>query len=146
MTYGLQLFALRREQGRLTEIVELIRESADRYPTYVIWQCVRVAAAVELSDEGVARTELEVLAEDEFRRVPFDEEWLVSLSLLSEATFALDDRVRAASFYRLLLPFEDRVAVSYPKISTGSVARYLGLLTTLERSDDAQGHFEDASS
>ena len=145
VTYGLQLFMLRREQGRLNEIAGLIRDSADRYPTYVIWQCVRVAGAVELGDEAVGRAELEALAEDEFGCVPFDEEWLVGLSLLSEAAFALDDRIRAASLYRLLLPFEGRVAVSYPEISTGSVARYLGLLaTTQELWDDAGRHFETA--
>ena len=51
----------------------------------------------------------------------------------------------AAVLYELLLPYGDRVAVSYPEISTGSVARYLGLLAaTMERWDDAERHFEDA--
>ena len=77
--------------------------------------------------------------------MPFDEQWLVDLSLLAETSNALGDTERASVLYELLLPYGDRIAVAYPEISTGSVARYLGLLaTTLERWDDAARHFEQA--
>ena len=40
---------------------------------------------------------------------------------------------------RRLLPYADRVAVSYPEIAIGSVARYLGLAAmTMGRWDDAE--------
>ena len=51
----------------------------------------------------------------------------------------------AAVLYELLLPYGDRVAVGYPEISTGAVARYLGLLAaSMERWNSAERHFDDA--
>ena len=145
VSYGLQLFALRREQGRLDEVESEIRASAERYASYVTWRSVVTSMVHELGHEAEARAELELLAHDEFAPIPFDEQWLVSLTLLAEVSTALDDLERSAVLYRHLLPFEDRVAVSYPEFSTGSVARSLGLLAdTMERWDDAARHFEVA--
>jgi hypothetical protein len=43
------------------------------------------------------------------------------------------------------LPYADRIGVSYPEISTGSMARYLGLLAATERLYDvAVRHFQEA--
>ena len=38
--YELQLYLLRREQGRLDEAEELVRRAASEYRTYPIWRCV----------------------------------------------------------------------------------------------------------
>jgi tetratricopeptide (TPR) repeat protein len=77
--------------------------------------------------------------------VPFDEEWLVSLGLLAEAASILGSAESAPHLYELLLPYGDRVAVGYPELCTGAVARYLGLLaTTMQRWEAAERHFEDA--
>jgi DNA-binding SARP family transcriptional activator len=142
VSYGLQLFLLRREQGRLTEVEDLIRSSADLYPTYPIWRCVLAETAAELGNVADARSMLDELAANDFGRIPFDEEWLVSLTLLAEAATLLGDSQKASTIFRLLQPWGHRVAVSYPEISTGSVARYLGLLaTTLERWEDAERSF-----
>jgi hypothetical protein len=85
---------------------------------------------------------LDELATADFGRIPFDEEWLVSLTLLAEAATLLGDSQKASTLFRLLQPWGHRVAVSYPEISTGSVARYLGLLaTTLERWENAERSF-----
>ena len=55
-------------------------------------------------------------------------------SLLAETASALGGAETAAVLYELLLPYGDRVAVAYPEISTGAVARNLGLLaSTMER-------------
>src|SRR5205823_4588643 len=142
VSHGLQLYALRREQGRLDEIVELVQRSARDHPTYPIWRCalVEVLAAVGSTDQ--ARVELDALAADGFKGLPFDEEWEVSMCLLAEAASRLDDRVPASALYDLLLPYADRVAVSYPEISVGPVSRFLGILAaTIDRPDDAERHF-----
>ena len=69
----------------------------------------------------------------------------MSMGLLAETAAALGEPEHAPALYELVLPYADRVAISYPEISTGSVARYLGLLAALmERWDDAERHFEDA--
>jgi DNA-binding SARP family transcriptional activator/tetratricopeptide (TPR) repeat protein len=145
VSHGLQLYALRREQGRLEEVEDLVRRSAEKYPTYPIWRCVRARMASELGYTAEAREALEALAADGFAGLPFDEEWLVSLGLLAETATTLGDVERAADLYQRLLPYSDRVAVCYLEISIGAVARYLGLsASTMERWDDAERHFGDA--
>ena len=43
VTYRLQLYLLRREQGRLAEVEGLVRAAVADYPTYPIWHCVLAA-------------------------------------------------------------------------------------------------------
>ncbi|MEK6272993.1 MAG: hypothetical protein AABM42_10160 [Actinomycetota bacterium] len=145
VSYRLQLYVLRREQARLEEVEDLVRSSVEEYPTYPIWRCVLTQMAAELGYTAEARAALEALAADRFASLSFDEGWLVSVGLLAETASALGDAERASLLYELLLPYGDRVAVAYPEISTGSVARYLGLLaSTMRRWDDAARHFENA--
>lgn len=145
VTYGLQLYLLRRDQGRLEDVEQLVRRSATEYPTYPIWRCVLANMLAELDSTASARAELEALAADGFSAIPFDEEWEVSLCFLAEAAAHLDDRDHAATLYELLLPYADRVAMSYPEISLGSVSRFLGILaSTTGHYDEAARHFDDA--
>ena len=145
VVYGLQLYALRREQGRVQELEDLVRGAVTDNPTYPIWRCVLADMLTELGSTREARTELEALAADGFSRLPFDEEWEVSMCLLAETAARLGDSVRAAVLYELLLPYADRVAISYPEISLGPVARFLGILATaIAHWDDAERHFRDS--
>jgi DNA-binding SARP family transcriptional activator len=145
VAFRLQLYALRREQGRLGEVEELVRRSVDEYPTYPVWHCVLADMLARLGDEAEALEAFEMLAGDDFSSLPFDETWLVSMGLLSEVAGWLSDEERARAIYGLLLPYGDRIAFCYPELSTGSVARYLGILaSTLRRFEDAEVHFESA--
>jgi hypothetical protein len=64
---------------------------------------------------------------------------------LAETAAATGATAHAATLCRLLAPYEDRIAISYPEIATGAVARGLGLLATaLGRLDAADGHFTRA--
>jgi tetratricopeptide (TPR) repeat protein len=143
--HGLQLYVLRREQGRLEELEELVRCSARDNPTYPIWQCAFASMLVELGSVEEARSELEMLAANRFNAVPFDEEWDVSLCFLAETAARLGESEHAQTLYELLLPYSDRVAISYPEISLGPVSHFLGLLASATGSwRDAARHFEDA--
>jgi tetratricopeptide (TPR) repeat protein len=145
VSYGLQMYMLRREQGRPAEVEDLVRRLVEQAPTYPICRCVLVQLTAELGYEAEARAGLEACAADRCAALPFDEEWLVSMGLLAETAAALADREHAAVLYELLVPYADRVAISYPEVSTGSVARYLGLLAaTIDRHEEAERHFEDA--
>jgi eukaryotic-like serine/threonine-protein kinase len=145
VTYGLQLYLLRRDQGRLGEVEQLVRRSATDYPTYPIWRCVLANMLAELGSTASAHAELEALAAHGFSAIPFDEEWEVSLCFLAEAAAHLRDRDHGATLYELLLPYAERVAMSYPEISLGSVSRFLGILaSTTGQYDEAARHFEDA--
>jgi DNA-binding SARP family transcriptional activator/tetratricopeptide (TPR) repeat protein len=145
VTFGLQRYLLRREQGRLGEVEVLVRRSVDDYPTYRIWRCILVQMTAELGHEAEARQALDALVADDLAALPFDEMWLSSIGFLAEAAESLTHAPAAAILYEPMLPFHNRVAVAYSELSMGSVARYLGLLaTTMECWDDAERHFSDA--
>jgi tetratricopeptide (TPR) repeat protein len=145
VTHGLQLYLLRREQGRTQEVERSVRLAARDYPTYPIWHCVLANMLVELGLTGEARGELDTLAANRFSAIPFDEEWEVSLCFLAETAARLGEKEHAATLYGLLLPYADRVAISYTEISLGPVSRFLGkLASTCRNYDDAASHFEDA--
>lgn len=145
LSHGAQLSLLRREQGSFDEVEDLLRRSAKEYPAFRIYDCARAQIAAQLGHEDEARAVLEDLTAGDFARLARDEDWLVCMSLLAETATTLRDVEPAARLYRRLLPYGERVAICIAAISTGAVARYLGLLaTTLERWDDAQAHFEHA--
>jgi DNA-binding SARP family transcriptional activator/tetratricopeptide (TPR) repeat protein len=145
VSHRLQLYVLRREQGRLADVAEVVRGSPRDYPTYPIFRCVAAHLEAELGNSGAARAALEELAADGFAALPFDEEWLVGMCLLAEAATWLGDSERASAIHALLLPYADRIAVSYPEIALGCVARYLGLAATAAgRGDDAEAHLRHA--
>jgi len=147
VSYRLQLYALRRAQGRLEELVEAFAADLEafRYRTYPILDCMLARLHDELGRKSEARAIFEELAADEFAALPFDEEWLVSLSLLAEVAHSLGDKARAACLYEKLSPYSDWVGLAYPEISMGSVSRCLGVLaSTLGRWDDGERHFEKA--
>jgi hypothetical protein len=67
------------------------------------------------------------------------------MSLLAETALRVGDAERADTIHRLLAPYADRVAVSYPEIAIGSVARYLGLAAMATgRRDQAEAHLRRA--
>jgi DNA-binding SARP family transcriptional activator len=143
--YGLQLYLLRREQGRIEKVEDLVRRSAEEYLTYPIWRCALAQMAAQTGRIAEAREALNQLGKDEFADLPFDEEWLVCMSLLAETSAALGDTGHASILYRRLLPYGDRVAFSYAQISLGSISRYLGILAAVaQRWEEAERHFEAA--
>lgn len=145
VAFRLQSYLLRREQGRIGEVLDLAKSSAEEYPTYSVWRCAWAQICGELGRDAETRLALDSLAEEGFAAVPFGEMWLVSVGFLAEAASSVRDDRRARALYDLLLPYADRVAVTYPEITTGSVARYLGLAAAVsEHWGDAESHFEYA--
>jgi DNA-binding SARP family transcriptional activator len=137
------LFAVRREQGRLEEVDELVRTSIDEYAGYRSFRCLVPLIDCELGRIDDARAGFEELAVDGFGALPRDSEWVFNLSVLAQVAAYLGDRARAVTLYDLLLPYAHRNATLTGEIAIGSVSRYLGLLAALlERWDDAELHFE----
>ena len=145
VSHGLQLYVLRRQQGRLGEVEDLIRHSVEQYSTYPIWRCVLAQTMAELGHTEEAHEAFEALAAERFASLPFDEEWLTGVAMLAETARTLGDPQAASILYERLLPYGDHVAICYPDISVGAVSLYLGILAeTMSRWDDAARHFEDA--
>jgi tetratricopeptide (TPR) repeat protein len=147
IAYRMQLYLLRKAQGRLEELVNIYEahRGAFDYRTYPIFDCILARFYDDLGRHDEARARFEKLAENDFAGVPVDEEWLASMCLLAEAAASLGDVRRSRVLYELLSPYADRVGTSYPEMNLGSVARYLGLLSATEaRWEDAERHFTDA--
>ena len=144
-SYRIELFARRRDEGRLNEIEELIRTSIDEYPGYRSFPCLLALLESEVGRMGEARRTFEELAAEDFAWLPRDSEWLFCLCVLAEVAVRLQDGNRTAVLYKLLLPYGRLNALSAGELVIGSVARYLGILASaMSRWDDAAQHFEDA--
>jgi class 3 adenylate cyclase len=144
--FGIQMFAVRREQGRLKEIEPVVRVFLQQHSADGAW---RPGLAVIFSDLGLvadARAEFDILAEHDFEDLPLDTVWMGTMTFLVDVCTFLRDGARAEMLYRKLLPFAAlNAVVGNAAACYGSVSRYLGALaTTLERWDDAALHFEDA--
>jgi class 3 adenylate cyclase/tetratricopeptide (TPR) repeat protein len=144
--FGLQMFAIRREQGRLKDVEPVVRMFVQQNSAAAAW---RPGLAVIYSELGLtddARNEFEDLARSDFADLPHDALWMGTMTYFVDICTFLGDRVRADTLYKILLPFAGRnVVVSTAAACYGALSRYLGALaTTLERWDDAVRHFEDA--
>jgi DNA-binding SARP family transcriptional activator len=143
--YRIALFILRREQGRLQEIDELIRRSVDEYAGYRSFRALIPLLEWELGKDEEARRAFDELAAADFAKLPRDSEWLFSLCVLAEAAARLEDGNRATNLYQLLHPYAQLNASASGAGAAGSVARYLAILAaSRSRWEDAARHFEGA--
>lgn len=151
--YAPNLFALRREQGKLAETETTLRDAiADtRDPERdVTYRAMLALAYFETGRHEEARREFEVFAVDDFasvrRRNHRDTNTVHGLGYLAEVCAALADAPRATTLYGLLAPYASHNLVYGGTWHVaGSASHYLGLLAaTLDLWDDAARHFEDA--
>ena len=144
-TRRLQLFMLRREQGRLDGFEPEVRDHAEEFPSPLLHGAVlgQVYARLGRLEEAAALLR-EITARD-LGSWHVDEEWLLAVCLLAETCAVLEDAERAARLYEVLLPFGGLNAVGVPELALGSASRTLGeLASVLGRFDDASGHFDEA--
>jgi tetratricopeptide (TPR) repeat protein len=141
-----EMWMLRRHQGRLPEMTEAIERSIDEFPERgAFCRCVLAHAHAELGEMSKARRLLDALAQDRFTNVPPTSDRIVNLGLLSDVAAILHDAEHAEVLYQLLLPAAACSAVDLPEICTGAVARNLGMLAVLMgRWAEAEHHFEAA--
>ena len=145
-SFGTQMFALRKEQGRLGELETTYKTFAQQHPN-IAW--TRTALALiygQLGRETEARAEFERLAARDFTDLPRDFLWVACITNLAESCAFFRDAQRAATLYQLLLPYAERTVVAISAHTcSGSVSHYLGLLAaTMSRWEEAAGHFEYA--
>jgi predicted ATPase/DNA-binding CsgD family transcriptional regulator len=143
--YGIQMFGVRREQGRLAELAPAVRILAGQADREGPWRPGLVAVLAELGMEREARRELARLASegiDGFRASL----WLATLAYLADASTALGDETMAAIVYPELEALAGAtVMIGHLVACYGAADRYLGMLAaTLGEADRAEQHFERA--
>jgi DNA-binding CsgD family transcriptional regulator/tetratricopeptide (TPR) repeat protein len=144
-TYGIQMFGIRREQGRLAELGAVTTALAGSERSSSAWRAGLAALLAELGMQEDVRRELTRVRQDgldEFRSTL----WVASLSYLTDACAAVDDEALAALLYPELAPLAGgNLVIGYGVACYGAADRYLGLLAaTLGEHDRAVEHFERA--
>jgi hypothetical protein len=139
------LFQIRFEQGRLAEVEEAFVEAVREFPIPALRGLLAVLYC-ELDRRGEGRLVFDELADSGFP-FPSDVIWLRGMTECAVACAQLGDTARATQLYDLLAPYPDQfVTTLYGGLISGSVAHYLGLLTTtLCRFEAAQGYFAKAA-
>jgi class 3 adenylate cyclase/DNA-binding CsgD family transcriptional regulator len=144
--FGMQMFTLRREQGRLHELAPVVRHFVQQHGVTSTWRPGLALIYCELGREREAQIAFAQFAAHDFADLPRDSLWITCMAYLAEVCAFLGDARRAATLYRLLLPYNGyTVVVGGDSVCYGAASRYLGMLaTTMERWEDAAQHFEDA--
>ena len=96
--YGMQMFTVRREQGRLAEVAPLVKRFVRENPEDAVWRPGLMLIASDLGFEVQARRTFELLAESGFA-LPIDSKRTVTLSYLAEVCTRLGDARRAEQLY-----------------------------------------------
>ena len=144
--YAVQMFTLRRAQGRLRELAPVLKQFRETASDAATWQPGLAVLYCELGLADEARDTFEKLAATDFTGIPRDGVWLGVIAYLAETCVWLGDEARAPILYALLAPYAERNIVFGAHVAClGAAARLLGMLAaTLERWDDAERHFERA--
>jgi len=143
--YGLQMFSICREQGRLAELAPVIRVLSREERLRGPWRPGFIVLLAELGMEEQARRELSALRADGLDR--FRESlWLASLTYLADACVTLGDRSLAALVYPELEPLAGaNVMIGHLVCCYGAADRYLGMLAgTMGDPERAEEHFRRA--
>lgn len=142
--HGIQMFGIRREQGRLAELAPVVRLLAGSAGKGA-WTPGLVAVLADLGMEREARRELARVRADgiDARQHGL---WLGTLTYLADACCALGDGETAAAVYPGLAPYAGtNVQIGHLVACLGSADRHLGMLaTTLGEWTRAEEHFEAA--
>jgi tetratricopeptide (TPR) repeat protein len=143
--YRLQRYTLCDFLGCLEQVESAIGDLVAEHPARAVFRCVLAHLHGRLGRLPEAKRALAELAEDDFSDLPFDQEWLFGMSLLTETSALVGDADSASVLYALLLPWAALNVADMAEGIRGSVSRYVGLAaTTTKRWEEAELHFEDA--
>jgi hypothetical protein len=147
--YAAQLVAIRWYQGRVAELLPMLRETANS-PTLSAVDNAPVAAlavaAAAAGDEREAAGALARLRGRDLALLPRSSSWLVSMYGIVESAFLLSDVESAQAAYALLTPFAGLpMTASLAVACFGSVQHALGVaMLTAGETGRAAGHFRAA--
>ncbi len=144
--FGVQMFTLRRHQGRLGELAPVLDRLLDSASHDAIWRPGLAILYCDLGAREPARALFENLCVGGFAAIANDAIRIASIAYLAEVCAWLGDKDRASTLFTFLLPYTGRnIVFGAHTASFGAADRPLGMLAaTLERWDVAQHHFERA--
>ena len=143
--YGIQMFGIRREQGRLAELAPVVRVLAGRDRVGGAWRPGFAALLAELGMADEARAQLARVRREGLGSLR-ESLWLGSLAYLADACVAVGDAELARSIHGELEPMAGtNVMIGHGVACYGSADRFLGLLAvTFGELDMAVAHLRSA--
>ncbi|ESY03927.1 MULTISPECIES: adenylate/guanylate cyclase domain-containing protein [unclassified Mesorhizobium] len=143
--YGMQMFTIRREQNRLSEVAPVMKNLIDENPDETTWLPGFALVAADLGYRDAAQRRLSELARANFAMPP-DGKRSASLSFVAEVAVSLGDTEAARTIYNLMLAYKDMtITAGVATVCFGAASRYLGMLSTsLGDFGKAAEHFEHA--
>jgi class 3 adenylate cyclase/tetratricopeptide (TPR) repeat protein/ABC-type lipoprotein export system ATPase subunit len=143
--YGMQMFTIRREQSRLSEVAPVIKHFIEENPDETTWLPGFALIAADLGYRDAAQRRLSELARTGFA-MPLDAKRSASLSFISEVAVSLGDTEAAQTIYDLMLAYKDMtITAGVATVCFGAASRYLGMLSAaLGDFEKAAEHFEHA--
>jgi tetratricopeptide (TPR) repeat protein len=143
-TYGGQIYFIRMYQGRLEELVDLLRQVVDESPTLPVMRAARLRTYCELGRFGEATELLRREVAANFADFSRDMSWLDAMLQFADSAVDLGQLDAVAMLHDLLLPYAAAIA-SNPATVEGAIARPLGRLCgALERYDEGERHLATA--
>lgn len=142
--YAGQIHAIRYEQGRLGEILEVQEMAVEETPLLSAYSGALALSYCELGETDKARAVLRRFAADGFE-INANLSATNALCFMAEVAARVEEPRAASALYNRLLPWREQL--SYTGITLfGPVERYLGLAAAcLGRYEDAEKHFGRAA-
>jgi DNA-binding SARP family transcriptional activator len=129
--YGVAMFFVRREQGRLGEVAPVVRAAARLNPADAFWRPGLAALYLELGLEQDARREFDDLVPN-FGNLPDDGDRELSLAMLAETAAGLGDAGSAGWLFNELLDCRGRLMIFLlSAVCLGPADRLLGLMASV---------------
>ncbi|MGJ7495400.1 helix-turn-helix transcriptional regulator [Variovorax sp. RT4R15] len=144
--YGMQMFCLRREQGRLREALPLLHHFVGTTPKAQIWQPGLALLYAELDMRPECQAQFDSLPWSRALAAPTDASTMTIAMFAAEVSVYLDDATRAALLYPLLKGHAGtNLVADSGGPCLGSADRLLGrLATVMGQWEVAERHFEAA--
>jgi DNA-binding CsgD family transcriptional regulator/HAMP domain-containing protein len=121
----IQLFTLRREQGRAGELKEIAEERCRTPSDAAAWEPLLALLYLDMGAQEEGRRLFDRFTSRGYDTPPHT--WLVTTAHLAECAALLADKPQAKVLRERLMPYADRNVVS-EAVCLGGVERYLGLL------------------
>jgi hypothetical protein len=140
-----QLVGVRREQGRLHELLPELERLASAEPAASAWRSILPLAYLDAGDRTRAQAAYDRALGGGTATIPRTMLWLTAMSSLAEAAAQLRDPDGGAQLYAELEPYADRLVQWSFTGNAGSVHRLLGRTAAVSGwHDRARAHFEAA--
>ncbi|MFM0140222.1 helix-turn-helix transcriptional regulator [Caballeronia grimmiae] len=144
--FGMQMFCIRREQGRLSEVLPAMQLMLRNSTTASLWRPGIALMYAELDMRAEAHAEFHALQLQGMTECPANADSLTRACFAAEVCVYLEDASRAAALYSALQPYEGTtLLLDIGGPCLGAADRLLGTLAAVDRRwEVAEKHFMTA--